>query len=76
VSFIKILSLITKELGLSTVQKVKNDQKTKIQALHQEQKTRLQGVLTQEQMTKFDEIHQQRRNQQPRTGTGGGNVSP
>jgi Spy/CpxP family protein refolding chaperone len=72
---------MTGELGLSADQKVKveaifNDQKAKIQALHLEQRNRLQGVLTQEQMTKFDEIHQQRRNQQPRIGTGGGNIAP
>ena len=28
--------------------------------MHEEERTLLQGTLTQEQMTKFDEIHQQR----------------
>ncbi len=57
---------ITKELGLSEDQKAKveaifDEEKMKFKALHDEKRARLQGVLTPEQMTKLDAMHQQRR---------------
>ena len=72
---------MTKELGLNEEQKAKvesifNDQKEKFKAIREETRTRLQGILTQEQMTKFDEMHQQGRHKQSGIGTGGGNVAP
>lgn len=67
--------------GLSDDQKgqiatIFNEQQTKLMALHQEERSQLQGILTQEQMTKSDEMHQQRRHNQSGNGTGGGNIAP
>ena len=57
---------MTQELGLSEDQQSKveaifNAQKEKMKAIHAETRTSLQSVLTQEQMAKFDEMHQQAR---------------
>lgn len=57
---------MTKELNLSEDQKTKvqaifDQQKQKLKAIHEETRTSLQGVLTPEQMTKFDEMRKQHR---------------
>jgi hypothetical protein len=72
---------MTKELGLNEEQTAKvesifNDQKKKLKTMHGEKRTLLQGVLTQEQMTKLDKIHQQRQPKQSTTGNEGGDVAP
>ncbi|MDD5577856.1 MAG: hypothetical protein PHY16_01085 [Methylobacter sp.] len=56
---------LTKALGLNKKEKTKveaiiNDEKMKIGALHEESRTRLQGLLTEEQMAEFDALAQQR----------------
>jgi protein CpxP len=56
---------LTEELGLNTEQKVKveaifKEQKEKFKGIHAETRTRLQTVLTPEQIAKLDEIHKNR----------------
>jgi protein CpxP len=56
---------LTEELGLNAEQKVKveaifKEQKEKFKAIHKETRTRLETVLTPEQITKLDEIHKNR----------------
>ena len=72
---------LTQALGLNEKQKTKvesifNEQKKKLKATQEEKRTLLQGVLTQEQMTKLDKIHQQLQHKQSMTGEGGGSVAP
>jgi protein CpxP len=69
---------LVKELGLSETQKgqvqtIFSEEKLKFNALKEEQRTRLQGVLTKDQMAKFDLLHQQRHHNYPDNGEGGKN---
>lgn len=53
---------LTRELGLDAEQKTKveslfKEKKEKYKALHEETRGQLQKILTPEQMTKLDEIH-------------------
>lgn len=55
------MEMIAQELGLNEDQKNKvltimEEQKAKFQAVHDETRTRLQGVLTPEQLTKFESM--------------------
>ena len=72
---------MTDELGLNADQAAKvaaifNDQKAKLKAVHEETRIRLQGILTPEQMTKLDELHQQGRHRPPGDGIDNGNAAP
>lgn len=56
---------LTKELNLTDQQKAQvetifKEQKEKYKAIHEETRTRLKSVLTEEQMTKMDEMRQRR----------------
>jgi len=67
---------LVKELGLSETQKgqveaIFNEEKLKFKALKEEKRTRLQGVLTKDQMSKFDLLHQQRHHNYPDNAEGG-----
>jgi periplasmic protein CpxP/Spy len=67
---------LAKELGLSESQKgqveaIFSEEKLKFKALKEKKRTRLQGVLTKEQMAKFDLLHQQRHHNYPDNGKGG-----
>jgi Spy/CpxP family protein refolding chaperone len=44
--------------------------------VHEETRTRLQSILTPEQMTQLDELHQHYRHKQPGGGTDNGNAAP
>ena len=69
---------LTNDLGLNEAEKAKveaiiNEEKGKFKAIREEKRTRLQGVLTKDQMTKFDQIPQQRHHKPSTTGEGGTN---
>ena len=72
---------MTEVLGRNADQAAKvaavfNDQKAKLQAVHEETRVRLQSILTPEQMTQLDNLHQQGRHRPPGGGTDNGNAAP
>ena len=72
---------MTTELGLNPDQAAKvaavfNDQQAKLKAVHEETRTRLQGILTPEQMTQLDALHQQDRHRHPGGEPDNGNAAP
>ena len=57
------MEMVAKELGLSNEQKgrmkdIFEEQRVKMKAIHEETRTRLRSVLTPEQLTKFESLHQ------------------
>ena len=57
------MEMVAKELGLNSEQKgrmkdIFEEQRVKMKAIHEETRTRLRAVLTPEQLTKFESLHQ------------------
>ncbi len=60
------VEFMTKELGLSPDQKTKleaifNENKEKFKAMHEEKQKQIEGVLTKDQLAKYEELKKQHR---------------